>query len=130
MKQKPKTPLFDKANPIVCIHGKMRQIFRLLNNIYIARYKKFGLQPSMISILFTVGKMKKASQRAIADIQCIDESTMSRDLGKLKNMGLINAVKSEGARQYELTLTNRPNWPSISHKRPRQAAMRIVGNAS
>ena len=99
------TPNFDRINPQTCINAKLRRLHRLINSAYQRKIKPFGLQGSMLSILFIVGKKPGISQKLLAAMLVLDPSTMSRDLRKLTTQGLLHNQRGEDARQSELSLT-------------------------
>ncbi len=100
------TPNFDSINPSLCVNAKIRRLHRLLNTAYQRKINAFGLRGSMLSILFIIGKRKNINQKSIADRLVLDQSTMSRDLKKLVNQGLVSVSKGSDPRHSELTLTN------------------------
>jgi len=73
--------------------------------VYEARFKQFGLQGSMLSILFIIGKRKDINQKSIADLLVLDQSTLSRDLKKLVNKGWIKISKADDERHSVLEIT-------------------------
>eukprot|EP01035_Chromulina_nebulosa_P001590 gene1590-2129_t len=73
------TPNFDKVNPAECINAKLRKLQRKVAALYEARLRPFGLEGSMLAILFLVGKLPGINQKTVADKLVLDPSTMSRD---------------------------------------------------
>ncbi|MFT4566365.1 MAG: DNA-binding MarR family transcriptional regulator [Saprospiraceae bacterium] len=55
----------------------------MVDGPYQSKLIAFGLKGSMLSILFIIGKQELVSQKFIADILLLDQSTMSRDIKKL-----------------------------------------------
>ncbi|MFT6810250.1 MAG: DNA-binding MarR family transcriptional regulator [Saprospiraceae bacterium] len=55
----------------------------MVDGAYQSKLIAFGLKGSMLSILFIIGKQELVSQKFIADILLLDQSTMSRDIKKL-----------------------------------------------
>ncbi|GAB3168220.1 MarR family winged helix-turn-helix transcriptional regulator [Telluribacter humicola] len=99
------TPYFDRINPQYCINAKLRRLHRMLNAAYESKFKPFGLQGSMVSILFIIGKRRNVNQKAIANMLVLDQSTMSRDLKKLVEKGWVQVTKAKDPRHSELSLT-------------------------
>ena len=122
--KKIETPLFDRINPVQCVNGKLRRLHRLVNNVYMGKFKAHGLRGSMVSILFMIGKIDGVNQKFIADRLVLDQSTMSRDLKKLKEQGLVSIRKGEDPRYSSLFLTTKgyklveniaPIWENLHH---------------
>jgi DNA-binding MarR family transcriptional regulator len=118
------TPNFDRITPQVCINAKLRRLHRLLNSVYMRKLKPFGLQGSMLSILFIIGKEQRINQKTIADRLVLDPSTMSRDLRKMLDNGWISIRKGKDSRHSELELTAKgyrlleevsPVWEKLHH---------------
>ncbi|MBX7205342.1 MAG: MarR family winged helix-turn-helix transcriptional regulator [Bacteroidia bacterium] len=104
--KKPATPQFDSINPTGCVNAKLRRLHRLLNQHYQQAYKPFGLQGTMVPIMFMVGKMPGINQKTLADRLVLDQSTMSRDIQKLYSKGWIAVYKGDDPRNSELYITN------------------------
>jgi DNA-binding MarR family transcriptional regulator len=101
------TPNFDQIDPSQCINAKLRKLHRLINQAYQTKINPFGLRGSMLSILFLIGKKDEVDQKTLAHILVLDQSTISRDLRKLKDQGLIADQIGEDARQKLLSLTDK-----------------------
>lgn len=119
------TSNFDRIDPRTCINAKLRKLHRLLNSAYQNKINPFGLRGSMLSILFIIGKRKGVSQKEIADMLVLDQSTMSRDLKKLVQKGWVSITKGKDARFSELALTEEgyalleevsPIWEALQAK--------------
>lgn len=124
MKNTP-TPNFDKINPRECVNSKVRRLHRKLNAAYEGKFRQFGLQGSMLSIMFIVGKNPGINQKALAERLVLDPSTMSRDIKKLTAKGWITAEKGDDTRNsllamthdgYQLMETISPIWESLHTK--------------
>ncbi len=101
------TPKFDNINPILCVNAKVRRLHRLLNTAYQRKINAFGLRGSMLSILFIIGKFPGVNQKTIAEQLVLDQSTMSRDLKKLVQQGLVQVTKGSDTRHSALSLSNK-----------------------
>lgn len=119
------TPNFDRINPRNCINSKIKKLQRKLTAAYESKLKPFGLQGSMLSILFIVGKNPGTNQKTLADILILDPSTMSRDISKLQKRGWLAAAKGEDPRNSVLSLTIEgyllleevsPVWETLHHR--------------
>lgn len=74
--------------------------------VYEAKFRQFGLQGSMVSIMFMVGKNPGINQKAIAERLVLKPSTMSRDVKKLMAKGWILADKGQDTRNSVLVMTD------------------------
>ena len=72
-----------------------------------------------------VGKKGSANQKEVAAFLFIDQSTMSRDLNKLTDKGLIQISKGKDARHSRLELTKKgykllkeiiPIWKEVNNR--------------
>jgi DNA-binding MarR family transcriptional regulator len=119
------TPNFDRINPAGCINAKLRRLHRTLNSIYMEKFKPYGIQGSMLSILFIIGKNESVNQKTLAERLVLDPSTMSRDIKKLVNKGWVSISKGDDPRNSLLSITNdgfklleevSPIWEELHHK--------------
>ncbi len=125
MIQKTNTPNFDKIDPTLCINAKLRRLHRSLNAIYMEKFKPYGIQGSMLSILFIIGKNDNVNQKMLAERLVLDPSTMSRDIKKLVSKGWVNVSKGDDPRNSVLSITREgfklleeisPIWESLHTK--------------
>ena len=119
------TPNFDRINPRGCVNAKLRKLHRMLNNIYMEKFKPYGIQGSMLSILFIIGKNEQVNQKTLAELLVLDPSTMSRDVKKLERKGWLMISKGEDPRSSALNITTEgyklleeiaPIWENLHHK--------------
>lgn len=69
------------------------------------KFKPYGIQGSMLSILFIIGKQSTINQKKLADMLVLDPSTMSRDVKKLSTKGWVQINKGDDPRNSELSIT-------------------------
>lgn len=128
------TPQFDQVDPTQCINAKVRRLHRLLNTAYQERIRPFGLQGSMLSMLFIIGKRVGVAQKELADRLVLDQSTVSRDIRKLESKGWIRAERGQDPRVSALYMTREgeilleevtPVWEEIH-----QRMQTLLGKAS
>lgn len=103
--KKTPTPNFDSIQPSGCVNAKLRRLHRLLNLHYQKAYKPFGLQGTMVPIMFMVGKTPGINQKTIADRLVLGQSTMSRDIQKLCYKNWLVVTKGSDPRHSELYIT-------------------------
>lgn len=99
------TPQFDLIDPTQCINAKVRRLHRILNAAYQERIRPFGLQGSMLSMMFIIGKRGGVAQKELADLLVLDQSTVSRDIRKLEGKKWIRVSRGEDPRVSEVYLT-------------------------
>ena len=99
------TPNFDRIVPQACINAKLRRLHKLISSAYESKLKPFGLQGSMLSILFIIGKNKHINQKAVAEMLLLDQSTLSRDIKKLVDKSWVGMIKANDIRHSSLELT-------------------------
>lgn len=100
------TPHFDRIQPWECVNAKVRKLHKLLDSIYQSRLHQFKLKGSMLSILFTIGKHQGITQKQLSDRLFLDQSTISRDIGRLIKKGWITTVPGSDLRSSLLTITD------------------------
>lgn len=103
--KKPATPRFDNIQPTGCVNAKLRRLHRMLNQHYQKAYKPFGLQGTMVPIMFMVGKNPGINQKTVASRLVLDPSTMSRDIQMLHKKGWLTVNKGADPRHSELYVT-------------------------
>jgi DNA-binding MarR family transcriptional regulator len=105
MKKGKNSQAFDRINPQFCINARLRRLHRMLNGVYQEQFRPYGLQGSMLSIMFIIGKRKNINQKTLSEMLVLDPSTMSRDLKKLSEKGWIAMDRGDDARHTDLSLT-------------------------
>ncbi len=76
-------PLLEATDPTTCLSGKMGRISRITGNIFRKHIKPFGLSTSQMSLLFLLSKREGLTQKEICDIQCMEKSSLNRNLKRL-----------------------------------------------
>ena len=100
-----KKSVFDRIDPAQCINARVRRLHKLLDHVYQERLKVFGLKGSMLSMLFLIGKQEGITQSGIAERLVLDQSTVSRDLKKLIERGVVEAAQGEDPRSNQMKVT-------------------------
>ena len=83
------TSKLDTVEPSICIGSRLKMLTRNVENIYRKHLSPFGITSSQLSILFFVAKRKEVRQRDIANFLSLERSTVSRDLRRLVDNGLL-----------------------------------------
>jgi len=97
----------------------------MIDNIYKAVLSPYKLKGSMLSVLFVIGKNRGISQKKLATVLVLDQSTVSRDIKKLQTQGRLQITKGLDSRETILELTTlgyqlvneiAPIWSNMHHK--------------
>jgi DNA-binding MarR family transcriptional regulator len=119
------TTLLNNIDPQSCINARVRKLSRIITNIYEKEFRAFDVRSSQVSILMMVGKKGIVNQKEVADFLFIDQSTMSRDIAKLKERNLIRSSTGSDARYNNLELTGKghsllneiiPVWKNLQNE--------------
>ncbi len=97
-----KTPEFKN-----CLGMRFRRLSRVVSNMYNEHLKHYGMDISLVNILFAVDSRLGVHQVEIGKSLILERSTLSRDLQKLKKLKLIDTVKVDGYRSLSLHLTRK-----------------------
>ncbi len=81
---------FEDFNPSVCISNKVRQLGRVVANIYRKHLSPFGITGSQVSILFVLSKRKSLTQNELCKILLLEKSSLNRNLNRLFERALIS----------------------------------------
>ena len=84
---------------------RFRRLGRLMSNQYNEHLKGHGIDISLLNILFAVAGNPGIHQAEVGKRLILERSTLSRDLQKLKKMGLVDTTKVDGYRSLSLHLT-------------------------
>ncbi|WP_165585434.1 MarR family winged helix-turn-helix transcriptional regulator [Roseococcus sp. SYP-B2431] len=91
-----------------CLAFAARRTANLISRAYAARLAPFGLEPSQFGVLIVVATGEADSARELADRLGIERSTLTRNLTRLLDAGLLVGVPGKGRRiTYRLTATGR-----------------------
>ena len=90
-----RTKNLDSVDPGICIGSRIKMLSRTAENVYRKHLKPYNLTSSQLSILFFVGKKKEVDQKDVGRFLLLERSTVSRDLTRLVENGLILKKGSE-----------------------------------
>ena len=103
-----------------CVASAVRQADRRIAAIIDERLREVGLRGTQLTLLGAVAALGKPSQRELAEATCTDQTTLSRNLERLLERGLIDCAECDQdrrMRRYALTpggrrmlLDARPHW--------------------
>ncbi|MDB5376728.1 MAG: MarR family transcriptional regulator, partial [Rubritepida sp.] len=87
-----------------CLAFAARRTANLISRAYAARLAPLGLEPSQFGVLIVVASGKADSARELADKLGIERSTLTRNLTRLLDAGLLVGAPGKGRRiTYSLT---------------------------
>jgi DNA-binding MarR family transcriptional regulator len=88
-----------------CMAMRFRRLGRLMSNRYNEHLRSHGIDISLLNVLFAVAGNPGIHQSEIGKRLILERSTLSRDLQRLKKMGLIDTTKVDGYKSLSLHLT-------------------------
>lgn len=91
-----------------CLAFAARRAANLMSRVYAAKLAPLGLEPSQFGVLIVVATGKADSARELADKLGIERSTLTRNLTRLLDAGLMVGAPGKGRRiTYSLTPAGR-----------------------
>ncbi|WP_421994928.1 MarR family winged helix-turn-helix transcriptional regulator [Roseococcus sp.] len=91
-----------------CLAFAARRTANLISRVYAARLAPLGLEPSQFGVLIVVATGKADSARELADKLGIERSTLTRNLARLLEAGLLVGTPGKGRRiSYAVTESGR-----------------------
>jgi DNA-binding MarR family transcriptional regulator len=109
-----------------CVAVKLRLLNRAISSIYDDVLRPLGLKVSQLNILVATAKMRLARPGQMCEALCLDESTLSRNVDRMRAKGwLENVPDQEDARQQPFRLTKSgtrllekaiPAWEFAQHQ--------------
>lgn len=88
-----------------CVGVRLRMLTRAVNRIYNGALRPYGLNISQMNILVALLRLGEAHQQRVCEVLCLDKSTLSRDLGRMRQEGWIRERGGEDARTRLLQVT-------------------------
>jgi len=109
-----------------CLASAIRQADRLVASVFDERLREVDLRGTQVSMLGTLAKLGRPSQREVAEATYTDTSTISRNLDRLVERGLAECADCEAdkrVRRYAITDTGRqllrdatPHWQAAQRE--------------
>ena len=116
-----------------CIATRLRMANRVITKVYDDALRPFGLKVTQMSMLVVAENRELIRQTEVGAELQLDDSTLSRNLERMRANGWLEKVSGDDARvhSYRLTETGRalldkaiPAWRSAQKE-----AMRLLGDA-
>jgi DNA-binding MarR family transcriptional regulator len=117
-----------------CVAVRLRTLNRFVSGLYDEQLRPLGLKVSQLNILVATAKLKTARPARVCELLCLDESTLSRNVERMRVKGWLEVVAdNDDARTQPFRLTNAgrdllqkamPGW----HK-AQKVAERLLGSS-
>ncbi|MDT0606867.1 MarR family winged helix-turn-helix transcriptional regulator [Croceitalea rosinachiae] len=114
------TENFASFNPSVCISNKVRQLNRVVANIYRTYLAPFNITDSQLTILFVLSKKEQLTQTELSNMLHLEKSSINRNLKRLLERNFITkkdfrrlALTTEG---YTIVHQIIPEWEKAMHE--------------
>ena len=88
-----------------CIAMQVRLLNRVVTKIYDDCLRPHGLRTAQMNILVAISLMKSASPSAIERRLCLDKSTVSRNVERMRRRGWVEFVPGKDGRSHHLQVT-------------------------
>jgi DNA-binding MarR family transcriptional regulator len=121
----------DKHNQAIddiarnCIALRVRQLNRVITNVYDEALRPLGLKISQLNVLVATAKLRLAQPTKLCEILQMDASTLSRNVDRMRAKGWLEVVPGEDGRMQPFRLTARgakllekaiPAWERGQHR--------------
>ncbi len=104
------SPLSDRAIESViqhCIAMRVRLMNRVVTGLYDRSLRPFGLRATQLNILVAVARMGQANPGDLARILCLEKSSLSRNVHRMRQQGWVDSVPGPDGRSHLLRLTGK-----------------------
>lgn len=88
-----------------CLAVRVRLLNRVVTNVYDEALRPLGIKVSQVNILVAVGMMGVARPTELGEALCLDASTLSRNLARMRAQDWIEDADSDDAREQPVRLT-------------------------
>lgn len=90
-----------------CVAVRLRLLNRVISALYDRRLRSLGLKVSQLNILVATAKLGTALPARLGEVLCLDRSTVSRNLERMRARGWLEIVTDENdARTQPFRLTD------------------------
>ena len=107
-----------------CIAVRVRQLNRVITNVYDEALRPLGLKISQLNVLVAAAKLGLAQPTRLCEILQMDASTLSRNVERMRAKGWLEIMPGEDGRTQPFRLTPRgtrlleksiPAWERAQH---------------
>ena len=108
-----------------CIAVRVRQLNRVITNVYDEALRPLGLKISQLNVLVAAAKLGLAQPTKLCEILQMDASTLSRNVERMRAKGWLEIMPGEDGRTQPFRLTPRgtrlleksiPAWERAQHR--------------
>ena len=99
------TEKFCETIALECIAMRVRLLNRVVTKIYDDCLRPHGLRTAQMNILVAVSLMKSASPSEIERRLCLDKSTVSRNVDRMRRRGWLEFGPGKDGRSHQLQVT-------------------------
>jgi DNA-binding MarR family transcriptional regulator len=89
-----------------CIAVRLRLLNRVITNLYDEALRPLGLKVSQMNILVVTAKLGLARPAQVCDLLQLDNSTLSRNVDRMRAQGWLEVVPGDDARTQPFRLTS------------------------
>jgi DNA-binding MarR family transcriptional regulator len=75
-----------------CLSGRVRMLNRIVTGIFDSKFRAFGVRASQYNLLVVIAAHGPLAPTDVCKRLCLEKSTLSRDLDRLIERGLIDAT--------------------------------------
>ena len=97
------------TGPLLCLCAALRKASRALTQLYDHELRESGIRSTQFIILSAIDSAGEANLAHLTDELLIDQTTLTRSLRLLEEMGLLRPVRKDDARLRTLQLTPKGN---------------------
>jgi DNA-binding MarR family transcriptional regulator len=90
-----------------CVGGCVRKLNRMVTSIYDGALKSSGLKTSQFTILVAVANRDKARPTELVNLLQLDESTLSRNVERMRAKGWLRLEAEDDLRSHLIELTDK-----------------------
>jgi DNA-binding MarR family transcriptional regulator len=90
-----------------CVGGCVRKLNRMVTSIYDGALKSSGLKTSQFTILVAVANRDKARPAELVKLLQLDESTLSRNVERMRAKGWLRLEAEDDLRSHLIELTDK-----------------------
>ena len=88
-----------------CVAVRLRMLTRAVNKIYNGALRPYGLNVSQMNILVALLRLGEVHHQRVCQVLCLDKSTLSRDLNRMRQEGWIDERAGGDGRSQLLQVT-------------------------
>jgi DNA-binding MarR family transcriptional regulator len=128
----------DRGRLSPCVCNTLRMVSRTVTQLYDDILRPSGLRVTQYSILATLARMGEANLRQLEAALVIDQTTLTRSLGLLERIGVIERVPHPDGRIKAMRLTSkgrriltaaRPLWAQAQNRVLRELGTKAWADA-